>query len=70
METKDKTAVALEKPTCEAVIKVTAKGNLFLDQIIACLKLVYDVETTSPKIWSDDKQAFFQYATLAKRSGP
>ena len=42
-------------------IKVTAPDIKFIDEIFAFLNQKYSCKTTSPKMWSDEKNAFYQY---------
>lgn len=49
------------------VVKITSRDKAFLDQFFEYLKLAFDCEVTSPKMYNDEKDIFFQYASVEKR---
>ena len=53
----------------ETTVKSTSADKLILDQILECLKLVFDCKVTSPKMYNDEKDVFFQYVTVTKKGG-
>ena len=59
--------VSIKSPNSETTVKSTSADKLVLDQIVECLKLRFDCEVTSPKMYNDKKDVFFQYVTVAKR---
>ncbi len=55
------------RPISETTVKVTSKNKAVIDQVFNCLKLVFDVEPTSPKMYNDEKDVFFQYIAVQKK---
>jgi hypothetical protein len=51
----------------ETTVKITSKDKEFLEQIIECLQTAFDCELTSPKMYNDEKDIFFQYIAISKR---
>jgi hypothetical protein len=45
-------------------IKVTSPEKDFIDEMFAFLSQKYQCKTTSPKMWSDEKNAFYQYFAI------
>jgi hypothetical protein len=52
----------------ETVLKITSKDKDFLDQLVEYLRLAFDCETTSPKMYSDKTDRFFQYVAVTRRA--
>jgi len=60
--------MTINKVNSETSLKVISPDKEFLDEIINYLKQGFDCKTTSPKMWSEEKSAFFQYLSVARRS--
>ena len=52
----------------EHVFKITTKDKDFLEQIVEYLRLAYDCEVTSPMMYSEKTDRFFQYVAVDKES--
>jgi hypothetical protein len=52
------------RPISETTVKVTSKNKAIIDQVLSCLKSVFECEATSPKMYNDEKDVFFQYIAI------
>lgn len=50
-------------------LKAISPDKEFIDELVEVLNLHYECKTTSPKMWSEEKNSFYQYMTLSK-GGP
>ncbi|MGA2680628.1 MAG: hypothetical protein ABSF44_02385 [Candidatus Bathyarchaeia archaeon] len=53
-----------DRSNFETTVKVTSKNKAIIDQVFNCLKTVFNCEATSPKMYNDEKDIFFQYITI------
>jgi hypothetical protein len=58
----------ISRASREATIKLSSPDKKFLDQLIEYLKLTFNCKTTSPKMYSAEKDVFFQYITVSGRT--
>ncbi len=63
----DSSLISIKPPTFETTIKIISKNKEFPDQLLDYLKLAFDCEPTSPKMYNDEKDVFFQYIQVSKR---
>ena len=52
----------------EAQVKLTGRQKQLLDEIRECLEAVFDCRLTSPKMYSEDKDVFYQYLLVKRRT--
>jgi hypothetical protein len=56
-----------ESSNSETIVKVTSKNKEVIDAIIDHLKIVFTCEVTSPKMYNDEKDVFFQFVEVQRR---
>jgi hypothetical protein len=54
-------------PNFEIFLKVSSTDKLQPDRFIEYVKMAFDCETTSPLMYSQEKDQFFMYVTVTKR---
>ena len=50
-----------------AIVKITSRNKVLLDEIVAFLQIGFECAVTSPKMYSQNNDQFFQYAKVAKK---
>lgn len=67
MQIENNREVSANSPPRETTVKVISRNKDFLDQIIDYLKIAFDCELTSHRMYNDEKDVFFQYLSISKR---